>query len=52
MPTIQQSQKETDRLSAIKTIDSEIKTLEELKNALSADSLTEALDLMQNAKAE
>ena len=47
MPIMQQSQKETDRLSAIRTIDSEIQALEELKKELSADSLTEALDLMQ-----
>jgi len=46
----QQSQKEKDRLSAIKTIDSEIVALEELKKSLNADCLTEALDLMQNAK--
>ena len=51
MPTIeQQSQKESDRLSAIKTIDSEIDTLAELKKSLDSTSLTEALDLMQNSK--
>ena len=48
--TIQQSQKELDRLSAIRTIDTEIKAIEELKHSLDADSLTKALDLMQNAK--
>lgn len=48
--TIQQSQKELDRLSAIRTIDTEIKTIEELKHSLDADSLTKALDLMQNSK--
>ena len=48
--TIQQSQKELDRLSAIRTIDMEIKAIEELKHSLDADSLTKALDLMQNAK--
>ena len=47
---MQQSQKETDKLSAIKTIDSEINTLEELKNCLNSESLFEALNLMQNAK--
>lgn len=44
------SQKDIDRTSAIRTIDSEISTLEELKKSVSLDSLTEALDLMQNAK--
>ncbi len=48
--TIQQSQKESDRLSAIRTIDSEIKAIEELKHSLDADSLTKALDFMQNSK--
>ena len=48
--TIQQSQKELDRQSAIRTIDSEIKTIEELKHSLDADSLTKALDCMQNSK--
>ncbi len=48
--TIQQSQKESDRLSAIRTIDSEIKAIEELKHSLDADSLTQALDFMQNSK--
>ncbi len=48
--TIQQSQKELDRQSAIRTIDSEIKTIEELKHSLDADSLTKALDYMQNSK--
>lgn len=48
--TIQQSQKELDRLSAIRTIDTEIKAIEELKHSLDTDSLTKALDLMQNAK--
>ena len=44
------SLEETDRLSAIKTIDSEIQTLNELKNSIVPDSLTKALNLMQNAK--
>ncbi len=48
--TVQQSQKELDRLSAIRTIDREIKAIEELKHSLDADSLTKALDFMQNAK--
>ncbi len=48
--TIQQSQKELDRQSAIRTIDTEIKAIEELKHSLDADSLTKALDFMQNSK--
>ena len=44
---IQQSQMESDRLSAIKTIDSEIRAIEELKKSLDAESLTKALDFMQ-----
>ena len=43
-------QKQSDITSAIRTIDSEIGTLEELKNSLSAENLSSALDLMQNAK--
>ena len=46
---IQQSQMESDRLSAIKTIDSEIRAIEELKISLDAESLTKALDFMQNS---
>ena len=50
MPAItQQSQKEADRQSAINTINSEIDTLKHLKESLDADSLSKALDLMQNA---
>ena len=49
MPTLLR-QSETDKISAIRTIDSEISTLEELKNSVSSESLTVALDLMQNAK--
>ena len=45
----QQSQKETDKMSAINTINSEIETLNQLKNSIDSDSLTAALDLMQNA---
>lgn len=47
---VQQSQKELDRESAIKTIDSEVQSLEELKKSISSDSLTSALDMMQDAK--
>lgn len=46
---IQHSQMESDRLSAIKTIDSEIRAIEELKKSLDAESLTKALDFMQNS---
>lgn len=46
---IQQSQLEADRLSALKTIDSEIKAIQELKNSLDAESLTRALDFMQHS---
>ena len=48
--TIQKSQLESDRQSAIRTINSEIDALEELKNSIDANSLTKALDVMQNAK--
>lgn len=41
---------ESDRLSAIRTIDSEIETLNELKKSVDSLSLTKALDFMQNAK--
>ena len=47
---VQRSQKELDRLSAIRTIDSEIKAIEELKHSLDSSSLTQALDFMQNSK--
>ena len=51
MPTvIEQSQKEMDKLSAIHTIDSEIDALKELKKSLDSNSLTSALDLIQNAR--
>ena len=51
MPTsLQQSQQELDRLSAIKTIESEIQALNDLRIALDSASLTKALDLMQNSK--
>lgn len=45
----QKSQKEIDKLSAINTIDSEIDTLNHLKSSLDSESLTSALDFMQNA---
>ena len=45
---IQQSQ--TDKLSAIRTIDSEIETLERLKDSIDSESLTRALDYMQHSK--
>ena len=47
---IQSSQQEADRLSAIKTIESEIETLKELRNSVSSESLTQALDCMQKSK--
>ena len=51
MPTLTpESQIESDRLSAIRTIDSEINALEDLKKSVDAESLTRALDLMQNSK--
>ena len=41
MPAItQQSQKEADRLSAINTINSEIDTLNHLKDSLNSESLS------------
>lgn len=45
-----QPQTELDRASAIRTIDSEIQTLEELKNTISFEDLTSSLDLIQNSK--
>lgn len=45
--TLQQSHNDT--LSAIRTIDSEIETINKLKETLSDGSLTNALDLMQNS---
>ena len=46
------SQQESDKLSAIKTIDSEIHTLDELKKTLDSKALTKALDVMQFSKAK
>ncbi len=45
-----QSQQESDKISAIKTIDSEIDTISRLKDSVSSESLTKALDYMQNSK--
>ena len=47
---VQQSQMEKDKLSAIKTIDSEIAAINRLKDSLKEESLTKALDFMQNSK--
>ena len=48
--TITQSQKDLDNLSAIKTTDYEIDTIKRLKDSISSESLTEALNCMQNSK--
>ena len=47
---MQTSQIELDRISAIKTIDSEIDTINHLKDSVKAENLTKALDFMQNSK--
>ena len=47
---MQKSQIELDRISAIKTIDSEIDTINQLKDSVKAENLTKALDFMQNSK--
>ena len=47
---MQQSQMELDRISAIKTIDSEIDTINRLKDSVKAENLTKALDFMQNSQ--
>lgn len=47
---MQKSQIELDKISAIKTIDSEIDTINRLKNSVKAENLTKALDFMQNSK--
>ena len=39
-----------DRISAIKTIESEIDTIRRLKDSVRAENLTKALDFMQNSK--
>ncbi len=48
--TAQQSQMDLDRASAIRTIESEITALKALRDSLKLESLTKALDFMQNAK--
>ena len=48
--TIECDKEKSDMLSANKTIDSEIETLEDLKTSLNPESLSKALDLMQNVK--
>ena len=47
---MQQSQMDLDRISAIKTIESEIDTIRRLKDSVRAENLTKALDFMQNSK--
>lgn len=47
---MQKSQIELDKISAIKTIDSEIDTINHLKDSVKAENLTKALDFMQNSK--
>ena len=47
---MRQSQMELDRISAIKKIDSEIDTINHLKDSVKAENLTKALDFMQNSK--
>ena len=47
---VQQSQIEKDRVCAVNTIDSEIDTINRLKKSLKPESLTRALDYMQNSK--
>lgn len=49
MTATQQSQKDLDRISAIKTIDSEIETINSLKDSVKSEDLTKALDFMQNS---
>lgn len=45
-----QSQMEADRISAVKTIESEICAINDLKKSLRPEKLTQALDFMQNSK--
>lgn len=47
---VQQSRIDLDRISAIKTIESEIETIRRLKDSVRAENLTKALDFMQNSK--
>lgn len=49
MTATQQSQMDLDRISAIKTIDSEIETINRLKDSVKSEDLTKALDFMQNS---
>lgn len=49
MINVQQSQKDLDKISAIKTIDSEIETINRLKDSVRSEDLTKALDFMQNS---
>ena len=51
MPVItKNNQLESDKLSAYNTIDSEIASIQALKNSVKNEALSEALDLMQNSK--
>lgn len=47
--TTQIEQMDLDKISATKTIESEIETIKELKNSLKPEALTKALDFMQNS---
>ncbi len=47
---MQQSQMDLDRISANKTIESEIEAISRLKDSVKAENLTKALDFMQNSK--
>ena len=47
---MQQSQIDLHRISANKTIESEIETISRLKDSVKAENLTKALDFMQNSK--
>lgn len=47
---MQQSQMDLDRISANKTIESEIETISRLKDSVKAENLTKALDFMQDSK--
>ena len=47
--TTQIEQMDLDKVSATKTIESEIETIKELKNSLKPEALTKALDFMQNS---
>lgn len=47
--TTQIEQMDLDKISATRTIESEIETIKELKNSLKPEALTKALDFMQNS---